>query len=45
LIGVNQISVRVPGFHTKGDALPVTIRIGGVTNSLKGPIPPFTYVE
>jgi len=45
LIGVNQISVRVPGFHTKGDALPVTIRIGGVTNSLKGPIPPVTYVE
>ena len=45
LIGVYQISVRVPGFHTKGDALPITLRIGGVTNSLNGPLKPVTYVE
>jgi uncharacterized protein (TIGR03437 family) len=44
-IGLNQIQVRVPGFHSSGSALPVTLRIGGVTNSLKGPLPPLTAVD
>jgi len=29
-IGVFRLSLRVPGFHTSGDSLPVTVRIGGV---------------
>jgi len=44
-VGLNQIRVRVPGSHSRGDGLPVTLRIGGVTNSLKGPLPPFTAVD
>jgi uncharacterized protein (TIGR03437 family) len=44
-VGLNQIRVRVPGFHSSGNSLPVTLRIGGVTNSLKGPLPPFTAVD
>lgn len=30
VIGVYRLSLRVPGFHTSGDSLPVTLRIGGV---------------
>jgi uncharacterized protein (TIGR03437 family) len=33
LIGVYQLTLRVPGFHMKGDPLAVTLKIGGVTNS------------
>ncbi|MBL8173985.1 MAG: beta-propeller fold lactonase family protein [Bryobacterales bacterium] len=29
-MGVFRLSLRVPGFHTSGDSLPVTLRIGGV---------------
>ncbi len=29
-IGVFRLSLRVPGFHTSGDSLAVTLRIGGV---------------
>jgi uncharacterized protein (TIGR03437 family) len=36
-IGVYQINARVPGFHQKGDALPVTLRIGGVSSPTTGP--------
>ena len=36
LIGVNQINVRVPGFHSTGSALPVTIRVGGVLSPYNG---------
>ena len=43
MIGVNRIDVTVPGFHTEGDALPVTIKIDGVSSSNKGPAPPVTY--
>ena len=45
LVGVNQMNVRVPGSHSRGNALPVTLRIGGVTNSDKGPLPPVTAVD
>ena len=43
MVGVNRIDVTVPGFHTEGDALPVTIKIDGVSSSNKGPAPPVTY--
>ena len=36
-IGVYQINGRVPGIHINGDALPVTIRIGGVDSPRTGP--------
>jgi uncharacterized protein (TIGR03437 family) len=32
LIGVYQLSLRVPGDHMKGDALPVTVKVGGVSS-------------
>jgi uncharacterized protein (TIGR03437 family) len=35
-IGVYQINARVPGFHLSGDALPVTLRIGGVNSATTG---------
>jgi uncharacterized protein (TIGR03437 family) len=43
MIGVNRIDVTVPGTHTEGDALPVTIKIDGVSSPNKGPAPPVTY--
>ncbi len=39
-IGVNQINVRVPGTHMNGDALPVTIKIGGISSPASGPVLP-----
>jgi len=45
LIGVYQLSLRVPGFHTKGDPLPVTIRIGGVNSPTDAPVSPKTAVD
>jgi len=43
-IGLYQINLRVPGFHMKGDALPVTLRIGGV-NSKPGTPPAIVAVD
>ncbi len=40
LIGVNQINVRIPGTHMNGNALPVTIKIGGVSSPASGPAIP-----
>src|SRR5260370_26393269 len=37
LIGVYQVRLRVPGFHSTGSALPVTIRVGGVLSPTNGP--------
>jgi uncharacterized protein (TIGR03437 family) len=45
LIGVYQLNLRVPGFHIKGDALPVTLKVGGVTSSTTGPLPPKVWVN
>jgi uncharacterized protein (TIGR03437 family) len=36
-IGVYQINARIPGFHLNGNALPVTVRIGGVDSATSGP--------
>jgi len=44
-IGLNQINLRVPGTHNKGDALPVTIKIGGVSSPLTGPVIPTIAVQ
>ncbi|HWZ31346.1 MAG TPA: hypothetical protein VNX18_08440 [Bryobacteraceae bacterium] len=45
LIGVYQLNLRVPGFHIKGDALPVTLRIGGANSSTTGPLAPHVWVN
>jgi uncharacterized protein (TIGR03437 family) len=45
LIGVYQINCRIPGTHLKGDALPVTLRVGGVSSPVTGPNVPTVYVE
>ncbi|MDQ2900188.1 MAG: hypothetical protein M3Y07_10345 [Acidobacteriota bacterium] len=44
-IGLNQINVVVPGAHTKGDALLVTIRISGVNSPVIGPAVPKVAVQ
>jgi uncharacterized protein (TIGR03437 family) len=44
-IGIYQINLRVPGFHEKGDALPVTLRIGGVDSPATGTNAPTIAVE
>ena len=45
LIGVYQINCRIPGTHLKGDALPVTLRVGGVSSPVTGPNVPTVYVD
>jgi uncharacterized protein (TIGR03437 family) len=45
LIGVYQINCRIPGTHLEGPALPVTLRIGGVSSPVTGPNVPIVYVE
>jgi uncharacterized protein (TIGR03437 family) len=44
-IGVYQINCRIPGFHINGDALPVTLRIGGVDSPRTGPAAAAVYVR
>jgi uncharacterized protein (TIGR03437 family) len=44
-VGIYKINLRIPGAHMKGDALPVTIRIGGVDSPATGAIPPTIAVE
>jgi uncharacterized protein (TIGR03437 family) len=44
-IGVYQINCRIPGAHIKGDALPVTLKIGGVSSPTTGNNVPQVYVE
>jgi uncharacterized protein (TIGR03437 family) len=44
-IGLYQLNLRVPGAHIKGDALPATIRIGGVDSAKTGPAVPRVAVE
>ena len=45
LIGVYQMNLRVPGFHTSGDSLLVTIRLGGVDSPSTGPVVPYVSVN
>jgi uncharacterized protein (TIGR03437 family) len=45
MIGVYQISCRIPGTHLKGNALPVTLRIGGVSSPTTGSTAALVYVN
>jgi uncharacterized protein (TIGR03437 family) len=38
-VGLYQLNLRVPGFHISGPALPVTVRIGGVSSPSTGSVP------
>ena len=40
MVGIYQINVTVPGTHMKGDALPVSIKIGGISSPTTGPAVP-----
>jgi uncharacterized protein (TIGR03437 family) len=40
MIGLYQVKVTVPGVHMKGDALPVTRKIGGVSSPTTGSLAP-----
>jgi len=44
-IGLYQLNLRVPGAHISGDALPVTLKIGGVSSPATGPVVPLVSVD
>jgi uncharacterized protein (TIGR03437 family) len=44
-IGVYQVNLRVPGAHLRGDALQVTLRIGGIDSQKTGPVVPVIAVD
>jgi uncharacterized protein (TIGR03437 family) len=44
-IGVYQLNLRIPGTHLDGNALPVTISIGGVSSPTTGPAVPYVAVN
>ncbi len=44
-IGVYQINCRIPGAHIKGDGLPITLKIGGVSSPTSGSNVPLVWVE
>ena len=44
-IGVYQINCRIPGAHIKGDALPITLKIGGVSSPTTGNNVPQVWVQ
>ena len=45
MIGVNQINLTVPGNHLRGDSLPVTLKIDGVSSPNNGPAPPVVWAN
>ncbi len=45
LVGIYQINLRVPGARIRGEALPVTIRVGGVDSPTTGPVVPTVAVD
>ena len=45
LIGIDQINITVPGSHMKGPALPVVVKIGGVSSPAVGASAAFIPVE
>ena len=45
MVGVYQINCRIPGAHVNGNALPVTLRIGGVSSITTGPTAAVVYVD
>jgi uncharacterized protein (TIGR03437 family) len=44
-IGVYQLNLRIPGTHLDGNALPVTLTIGGVSSPTTGPAVPYVAVD
>jgi len=44
-IGLYQINLRVPGAHLRGDTLPITVRIGGVSSPSTGQLMPVVAVD
>jgi uncharacterized protein (TIGR03437 family) len=44
-IGVYQLNLRIPGTHLDGNALPVTLTIGGVSSPTTGPAVPYVAVN
>ena len=44
-IGTYQINVTVPGNHLKGDQLPVTISVGGVSSPTTGVNVPYVALQ
>jgi len=44
-VGLYQLNLRVPGDHLRGDALPVTLRIGSVNSPNSGPVTPTVAVD
>ena len=45
MVGLYQLKLRIPGTHTKGDPLPVMIRIGGTDSPTTGPAVPTIAVN
>lgn len=45
LVGVYQMNLTVPGNHIKGDAVPVTVRVNGVSSPSTGPLLPVVAVQ
>ncbi len=44
-IGVYQLNLQIPGTHLDGNALPVTLTIGGVSSPTTGPAVPYVAVN
>ena len=44
-VGLYQLNLRIPGFHMKGDALPITVRVGSVNSPTTGPVVPYVAVN
>jgi uncharacterized protein (TIGR03437 family) len=44
-IGLYQLNLRVPGDHLRGEALPVTIKIGNISSPTTGPVVPTVAVD
>jgi uncharacterized protein (TIGR03437 family) len=44
-IGVYQLNLRIPGTHLDGNALPVTLTVGGVSSPTTGPAVPYVAVN
>ncbi len=45
LVGVDEIQVTVPGFHTKGAAVPILIKVGSASSLTTGPNVPVIAIE
>jgi len=45
MIGVYQMQLRIPGAHINGDALPITVKIGGVSSPTTGINVPTVWVR